>query len=822
MTTLRGFILAASMVLDPVWMDAKMRSRFLGRARIALATLFLLVGSYVCANGHVASSDHDSNTSIARFLDSEGYLHRPAGFKGTIDPRGYEFVSGAGEAPRFIKTPGDGRWLTFGGIQNGCNGEVHSLAFLPNGNVVVAGYFSLCVDTPVHNIAIWDGVTWTSLGTGIDNEFDGPIYAVAVIGNDLYAGGPFTQVGSTAANGIARWNGSTWSSLGAGKNNGLDNTVFALATIGSDLYIGGAFQTAGGGPARGIARWDGSAWSSLGQDVDNGVDGTVLALAADSANVYVGGTFAHAGEASAQAVAIWDGSGWSALGASGNGVDGDVRSLLIVGTDLYIGGEFSQAGNVPANCIARWDGAEWHALGDGVANAVDGGCSVLSMTVIGSDLYAGGSFTEADGNGANYVARWDGDSWTPVGSGSANGVNGYQTAALLTDGTRLFVGGPFTLAGGAPANDVAIWDGSNWSAMGSGSGDGLSRLVQAVAAVGGDTYVGGYFAQAGSEAANHIARWDGSQWSSLGTGAENGVDGSVSAIASLGSDIYVGGQFTHAGTVQANGIARWDGSAWHPLASGLQQTTGAGRAYALVTHNQSLYVGGAFVSAGGIEANHLARWDGTGWASIGSGQQNGVDQSVQSMAFVDDNLYVGGAFTLAGSIPANHVARWNGAEWGALGVGATNGVTGPGSDVYALATLGTELFVGGDFDHAGGIAADNICAWNGNEWTRLGGPSANGTNSPVAAIVAFGSDIYVGGGFSEAGNSPAHFVAKWDGSSWSSLGGDALDSSVFALSVVADGVWIGGAFSRVSEDNSSFVAVWEPIVDRIFVDGFEG
>lgn len=33
----------------------------------------------------------------------------------------------------------------------------------------------------------------------------------------------------------------------------------------------------------------------------------------------------------------------------------------------------------------------------------------------------------------------------------------------------------------------------------------------------GDVYVGGFFAQAGGAAANNIARWDGSAWSSLGT-----------------------------------------------------------------------------------------------------------------------------------------------------------------------------------------------------------------------------------------------------------------------------------------------------------------
>jgi len=52
----------------------------------------------------------------------------------------------------------------------------------------------------------------------------------------------FTWAGGSSANyHIAKWNGSIWSALGLGMN---DN-VYALAVSGSDLYAGGAFMTAG-------------------------------------------------------------------------------------------------------------------------------------------------------------------------------------------------------------------------------------------------------------------------------------------------------------------------------------------------------------------------------------------------------------------------------------------------------------------------------------------------------------------------------------------------------------------------------------------------
>jgi hypothetical protein len=83
--------------------------------------------------------------------------------------------------------------------------------------------------------------------------------------------------------------------------------------------------------------------------------------------------------------------------------------------------------------------------------------------VSGSDVYVGGSFTTAGGNPANYIARWNGSSWSALGSGLDNGVS-----AIAVSGNDIYVGGSFLNAGGNPANNVAKWNGSNWSPLGIG------------------------------------------------------------------------------------------------------------------------------------------------------------------------------------------------------------------------------------------------------------------------------------------------------------------------------------------------------------------
>jgi hypothetical protein len=117
------------------------------------------------------------------------------------------------------------------------------------------------------------------------------VYAVAVWGSDLYAGGYFTTADGSAANYVAKWDGSSWSALGSGMSGGSFLSVYALAVSGSDLYAGGAFTAAGGSAANYIAKWDGSAWSALG----SGMNGLGSALAVSGSDLYAGGAFTTAG-----------------------------------------------------------------------------------------------------------------------------------------------------------------------------------------------------------------------------------------------------------------------------------------------------------------------------------------------------------------------------------------------------------------------------------------------------------------------------------------------------------------------------------------------
>jgi hypothetical protein len=73
-----------------------------------------------------------------------------------------------------------------------------------------------------------------------------------------------------------------------------------------------------------------------------------------------------------------------------------------------------------------------------------------------------------------------------------------------------------------------------------------------------------------------------------------------------------------------------------------------------------LYAAGYFTNAGGIPANHIARWDGARWSGIGSGTGGGDFPAVYALA-VDrsGHLFVAGRFFFAGDKLSPFIAQAN-------------------------------------------------------------------------------------------------------------------------------------------------------------------
>src|SRR5207248_9884245 len=57
---------------------------------------------------------------------------------------------------------------------------------------------------PASAISKWDGTNWTAMGSGVAGASPPTVYALVVSGNDLHAGGAFTNAGGKRCARIAR------------------------------------------------------------------------------------------------------------------------------------------------------------------------------------------------------------------------------------------------------------------------------------------------------------------------------------------------------------------------------------------------------------------------------------------------------------------------------------------------------------------------------------------------------------------------------------------------------------------------------------------
>jgi len=341
--------------------------------------------------------------------------------------------------------------------------------------------------------------------------------------------------------------------------------------------------------------------------------------------------------------------------------------------------------------------------------------------------------------------------WSPVGAGMNGPVNDITSDAA----SNVLAGGRFTTAGGASANNIAEWTGSAWSGLSTGMNGSVNTVT---VSPGGQRYVGGRFTAGGVTAVSNIAQWNGISFQPL----TQGVNNSVRSMAASQTAFYAGGDFTVASGTATNNIGRWRVDQPAPFWQFLGANAALnGRVEALAfAPNGDLYVGGSFSAANGVAGTaRIARWNGTQWSTVGGGIDPNIGATAQA-SFVEDmvfdaqgNLYVGGFFTGAAGVATPSVAMWDGVRWRAVGTpGAFNNAIVRALEFDAAGTL----YAGGSFSQIGTTAAANIARWDGTTWTQVG----SGMNGDVYTLHRDArGNLYAGGEFTQADGVAANRIA---------------------------------------------------------------
>ncbi len=355
--------------------------------------------------------------------------------------------------------------------------------------------------------------------------------------------------------------------------------------------------------------------------------------------------------------------------------------------------------------------------------------------------------------------------WSHVGTGGKQGtqsLNGAVYALNTDDPGVLFAGGSFTKAGGkTTAAYLARWNGTTWSGVGSPH---LNGAVHAIAYHAGKIYAGGVFTNAGGNAnLDFVAAWDGHKWRPVCTSSGPLVTANVNALQIVGSTLYIGGSFANgAGIASADYLLACDLTTG--VASSTMQNDGdfTGAVYALAADsNGTLYAGGGFTNLGKVPgADDVAAYSNGAWHALGTGPgPNGgsLGDFVRSLMAVGTNLYVGtDSKNVGGIAQADHVARWDGTTWSALGANrtGTDGWFPSSAFIYGLAHFGSYIFATGSFQNAGGNShADDIAFFDGTTWRPLGAKGANGPWIGYGlALATLNHKLYAGGNFTSAGS----------------------------------------------------------------------
>ncbi len=358
--------------------------------------------------------------------------------------------------------------------------------------LVVCGFIPMTGEAPQWRVAAWDGQTWRALGAPMNAS----VLALHAFDADgagpqpsrLFAAGVFSGSGGAGTSRVARFDGNSWVSTGAIFSPGAVKSLGSFdrdadGPLPAELYLGGDHIA-------GVRRWDGGAsWTRIdgpgatsvdqiiGVDPDgDGPRPTSLALVGKI------GLFQFEPDAPIGAGAIfWDGASWSDLD---RGLDATVNDAIVFDPDLdgpepstlIIGGEFRTVGGLRANRVAAWDPARgWRALDQGLAGVVHA-FALADLDDAGPNpprLVAAGNLAFPGAGPGNFVAEWDGQSWSPLGlpfDGPIYSIISGAGENAESVGAELLVGGGFLQVGDTTVGRVARWDGVAWGAVGEGIG----------------------------------------------------------------------------------------------------------------------------------------------------------------------------------------------------------------------------------------------------------------------------------------------------------------------------------------------------------------
>lgn len=359
-----------------------------------------------------------------------------------------------------------------------------------------------------------------------------------------------------------------------------------------------------------------------------------------------------------------------------------------------------------------------------------------------------------------------------IGSRGGNGVNGNIYDAKIFD-NKLYVVGEFSLAGNQPCKNIAVYDfyRQEWSDVGIYSltdpAQQVKEIDNKIYTIEVDSnyiYIGGEFTQLKNQNIYGLAKYDIKQkkWMSITNETASNYFGVVKSLKLDSNNLYIGGNFIRTvGDVYLKNIAMYSISENKLFSIGVGEKNGTNSTVnTILKKDNYIYVAGLFTSAGNILANNIARYNTTTnqWEKLGDAGYNGTNGEINTL-FIDDNkLYVGGNFTSTNNLLTDNFAVYDLAsnKWLNNSIFFSSGFN---KKVNTINKISNKLFFGGDFTGIHQIGNNETYYYTNyydlasQNWQPIASESGNGTNSEVNKILFHNNNLILLGNF-ESVNSP--------------------------------------------------------------------
>jgi hypothetical protein len=556
-----------------------------------------------------------------------------------------------------------------------------------------------------------------------------------------------------------------------------------------------------------VKRWNGSSWVQLGTILDVNASqnaSTPSLVLLDTANNPMVSWSESDGVSDNIYVKKWNGTSWVQLGTilDANTNQNANTPSLALDSDGNPFVSWSESEGVSKNIYVKWwDGSSWNQLGTILDTNANRNADTPSLALNSSD-YPIVSWSESDGSSNNiYVKRWNGNSWTQVGTILDANVNQSATSPSLALDNLNIPNVSWSESDGLSSFNVYVkrWNGSSWVQLGTildVDASQNARNPKLALDTSGNPVVG-WFENDLSHTSyvSYVKRWIDNSWQQLGGSIQadprqpSSIRISDVALDSVGrpSTTFISSE----GASNKAYIAHWNGLAWAPNDTALNFNLSA------AVYNSSIarrsddkpvvawteqYIGGP----SNFDTNiYVKEWTGSAWNLL-SGQVNHLGKSgvSPSLAVRTDNKPV---VAYAEREPTSessfvYVRRWDGLAWQDIGHRLTSPTSIRGLSL-ALDSSNTPIVA---FATCPASCSLYVKKWNGSSWVGMDGsatpaPVYDGFITSLAlALSSTGkpSVVWAGDIFSPSVN-----VKRWNGSSWVQLGTNVTP-------VLSDGVSI--------------------------------